>query len=260
MSDASPQFVDIHCHILPGIDDGPVNLEQSVQLARLLVQQNVGHVVATPHQLCPQPHVLASVPPDQQHRQPELASRSSVLRLVDELNQALVQRRIPLLVHPGGEVHIVPNLIEQLDAGVALTLCDHNAFVLVELPFDHPLPARGIIQQLHQRGLGVILAHPERYASALQDPGFLDDWIEHHAMLQINADSLCGDHGNAVQKLALSLIETGKAHFVASDAHGNGRPPRLAQAFELLKSVIPLPACEQLFIHNPAKVIKSSAL
>jgi protein-tyrosine phosphatase len=237
-------MLDLHCHILPGVDDGPESMVESVELARLLVEQGVTDVIATPHQLVEGPRS-------------ELSTRAIVQR-VEELNQQLKQHNIPLSVHPGGEVRATDDIVAQIQCGYATTLCNAHQFLLLELPFNSPLPPRGIVEHIHALGLGVILAHPERYAFALADPHFLDDWSQHRAMFQLNASSVAGDHGSAVQQLALQLVRRGQVHFVASDTHGYKRPPRLDAARQILVEEFSSQLARQLCDINPRLILNSS--
>jgi len=249
-------YIDIHSHVLPGIDDGPATLEESIVLCADLARQNVSHVIATPHQLNFDDHAQPALPNEKG------THANSVRLLVRQLNSELTRRGIDLTVHAGGEVRVSPDIIEALDTGLALTLCDEHRFVLIELPFDTTIPARGIVERLHSAGLGVILAHPERYTASQTNPGFLREWSHHQVMFQVNAGSIVGEYGRTVQKLALELIQSGGVHFIASDAHNattlGRRGPQIRAAADLIRDTFGQHVVRQLLIDNPRLVVPLS--
>ncbi len=199
---------DIHCHILPGIDDGAKTLEQSLAMARIAVEDGIETIFATPHHF------------NGVYRNPAAAVRQAV----EELQQALDAEQINLKLLPASEHHLVPELIDALAAGTALTMGDFGRAVLVELPVHNiPLGTGELLEQIMAQGLVPIIAHPERNSMLARDPERLESWVGMGCLAQITAQSCTGQFGPAVQGAARQMITGGLIHFLASDAHRDRR-------------------------------------
>jgi protein-tyrosine phosphatase len=215
-----PGRVDIHFHLLPGVDDGPATLDEALELARLAVRDGTRTIVATPH-----------VRPDEYISDPlEVPER------VDALQEALRAERIPLTVLPGGEVdvRIVPALgHRQLDA---IAVGPRGArWLLLEAPFSGLATLQPAAAQLRARGFGVVIAHPERAAGVLAAGcRILRDELALGCLAQISTSSLAGDHGHEAQVSARHLVGRGLAHVLASDAHSPERAPELGKGMDAL--------------------------
>lgn len=211
---------DVHFHILPGVDDGPQTVEESLELARLAVADGTGTVVATPH--------VRAAPLD------ELPER------VEELGARLREAAIPLELRCGGE----------LAAGDVEAATDPQlrsisqgppdaAWLLLEAPLpDHTATLEDCTRaarELRARGFAVVLAHPERCAPLFDDgAAALERELSAGALLQLNASSLLGRHGPSARRRALGLATDGRASMIASDAHTRERGPGLTRAHEAL--------------------------
>jgi protein-tyrosine phosphatase len=209
-------YADLHCHLLPGIDDGAKDLEQSLAMARIAVEDGIRTVVVTPHHLN---GVYAN-------------PASEVLDAVASLREALLAEGIPLKILPGTELHLVPELPEELSAGRALTVANQKKAVLVELPV-HTVPygAEHLLEQLLAMGLQPIIAHPERNSQLRANPDMLEEWVGIGCLGQITAQSCTGQFGPQVQESAREMIHQGLIHVVASDAHRDRRRiPKLSEA------------------------------
>lgn len=199
---------DIHCHILPGIDDGAKDLEQSLAMARIAVADGIQTIFATPHHL------------NGVYRNPAAAVRDAVQRL----QRALDAEQIELRVLPGAENHLVPELVEALAADTALTMGDFGRAVLVELPVHTiPLGSEDLLEQILALGLVPIIAHPERNSALAQRPERLAEWVAMGCLAQVTAQSCSGQFGPAVQSVARHMVTRGLIHFLASDAHRDRR-------------------------------------
>ena len=234
-------MIDIHCHLLPGLDDGAESLEVSVQMARLAVDDGVGTVVATPHQ-------LGSY---RTNSGPEI--RTSV----QSLQQELQRRKIPLQVLPGADVRIEQGFVAELQSGNVLTLADKGRHVLLELPHDLYFPLEPVLRQLRDAGLTGILSHPERNRGIQRRPEIVRQIVEQGCLMQLTADSITGAFGSTVRRLSESMLDEGLVHFVASDAHGTRkRNPKLTAAFtQVAARTDPLTA-QDLFIEHPRCVVE----
>jgi protein-tyrosine phosphatase len=208
---------DLHFHILPGVDDGPADLGESLELARAAVAEGTRTVVATPH-------VRLDL---------GITDAWEIHERVHELRWELSSEGIELELRCGGELgdHMVERLgCQELDL---LAQGPPGArWVLVETPFEGVGPGfHQATDELRRRGFGVLIAHPERSADATLDDAIgLRRELEAGSLAQINAQSLTGDHGHDAQVAAFRLIEDGLVAVVASDAHGLARPPALAAA------------------------------
>jgi protein-tyrosine phosphatase len=232
-------FSDIHCHLLPGIDDGARDWDESLAMARLAVADGMATMIATPHQ-------LGSFA---QNRAAEIRT------LTTELQQRLLAANIPLRVLPGGEIRIEPGLIDRLDADEVLSLGDHHRHLLLELPHHEYLPMERLLRDLKQRQLTVILAHPERNGGFLNDPELIEPLVEAGCLMQITAGSLCGILGPEPQQMSEWMIERGLVHFVATDSHGvRTRRPLMGRAFERLCELADERSAHDLCSRFPARV------
>ncbi|MGA2454080.1 MAG: CpsB/CapC family capsule biosynthesis tyrosine phosphatase [Solirubrobacteraceae bacterium] len=209
-------MIDLHCHVLPGIDDGPETLEESVALARVAVDAGIDTLVATPH-------VNSRTPNDS----------ATIARLVDTLNQRLDEEHVDLEVLPGGEIaishlaEIEPQELSRLGLG-------GGPWLLVEPPFTPvAVGLAGMVQGVQRLGHRVVLAHPERCPALQRDRQTVRALAEGGVLMSITAGSLTGRFGNEVRRFALELAREGLIHNVTSDAHDSvRRPPGLAEQIE----------------------------
>ncbi|MFS0555439.1 tyrosine-protein phosphatase [Brevibacillus sp. 179-C9.3 HS] len=213
-------MIDIHCHILPGIDDGPQTLGQAVEMARIAWADGITDIIATPHT----------------HDDFYVQEAERVLEAVESFQTILELEGIPLRIHPGMEVHIHWELIDHLRDAHLLSLGNHMKHVLLELPSLHlPLFTEEVVQQLLLQGITPVIAHPERNAVLMNHTGMLAQWIEWGVVCQITAGSLLGWLGNTAQKNARALVGQRLVHLLASDGHNcNTRKIELSQAYEEL--------------------------
>jgi protein-tyrosine phosphatase len=232
-------FVDIHCHLLPGIDDGAKSLDESLAMARLAVEDGTTTIVATPHQLGNFGH----------------NSGDDIRRHVAELQQQLDAVQIPLTVLPGADVRIESGMAEAIGRGEVLTLGDHRRHVLLELPHELYLPLEPLLQELSRRKIVGVLSHPERNQGILRQPNVLPPLVDAGCLLQVTAGSICGTMGGECQQFSEWLLAEGLVHFVATDAHGpRSRRPLMRRAFERVIELTDEATAIDLCSKNPAQV------
>jgi protein-tyrosine phosphatase len=245
-----PSFVDIHCHLLPGADDGAADWEEALAMARLAVADGISAVVATPHQ-------GGLFPCD---RGP------SIREQVRAFQQSLDREQTPLRVFSGGELRIEDGLVPaEVIAGVAngqiLTLADRRRHLLLDLAENEYLPVEPLLAALRPAGLTGILAHPERNRRILAQPELLDTLVRAGCALQLTADSMVGEFGSEVQRLAHRLVRDGVVQLVASDAHhAHFRRPLLADAFRCVAGLADEETARQLCIDNPNRILAGQPL
>jgi protein-tyrosine phosphatase len=207
--------VELHFHLLPGVDDGPKTLDEAIALARLAVADGTGFVVCTPHA--------------------HLVDVSSLPERVAELGAALRAARVPLRVAAGGEIR--PNTpLESTELEILAQGPPGRRWLLFETPFDPRRLAafHADARMLEERGYGLLIAHPERCAELVAPGGGLEELLRRGALLQVNASSLTGAHGLLALEAGFDLLDRGLVAALASDAHGAHRPPSLEAAGRLL--------------------------
>ena len=208
--------IDLHCHVLPGIDDGPETIEGSVAIARAAAAAGIRTLVATPH-------VAAQYPNDAE----------TIARLVVEVSERLERERIPVAVLPGAEIAIT-HLPELDPAQLSLLGLGGGPWLLVEPPFSPVAPGlRASLLDLRRRGHRLVLAHPERCGALQRDHDVLRSLADAGVLMSITAGSLVGRFGGEVRRHALALAREGLIHNVTSDAHDTRRrAPGLADELE----------------------------
>ncbi len=212
-------MLDVHRHILPGVDDGATSLDESLAMAQFCVPDGITHVVATPH--C--------------HRHCRLL-RADILPHVARLNQALAEAGIALSVLPGSEVQVTDTHVyrREFNAGLYCHLGDRPAFTLLEFGWkaeQFPSDAAELIEWLCGRGTTPLVAHPERYAYFGDDPMRLRALVEAGAWLQVTVDSLLGNHGAAPKVSGEVLLRAYPNVVLATDAHNLRRCSGLSAGF-----------------------------
>jgi protein-tyrosine phosphatase len=236
----TPTFVDIHCHLLPGVDDGAEDLAAALAMARMAVADGIRTIVATPHQLGSFAH----------------NGGGEVRRRVAELQHELTRAGIPLTVLPGGDVRIEDDLARRIAVGDVLTLADCGRHVLLELPHELYLPLEGTLDSLRSHGVVGILSHPERNAGLLSRPDIVEHLVdEAGCLMQVTAGSVTGAFGPHSQRMAEWMLAEGLVHFIASDAHGVvARRPRLRRAYDRVAELAGAEAAIDLCCRWPAQV------
>src|SRR3954447_10756725 len=225
-------MIDLHSHILPGIDDGPATMAGSLELARAAVEAGTRTILATPHI-----HDDAGIDPER------------IAAGLEELRAALAHADIPLEVLAGGEIAIWRLIDLDTDTLKRLAL-GGGPYLLVESPFS---PVVGdfepMVLDLHARGHRVLLAHPERCPAFQRDPARLERLVEAGALVQITAGSMTGAFGSTVRRFTVAILREGLAHVVASDAHDSvRRPPGLRAGFPALERELPEIGAQQRWL------------
>jgi protein-tyrosine phosphatase len=216
--------IDLHCHILPGLDDGPANIDFSLAMARAAVDANIQIIVATPH-------IRADY---------EGVTADGIEAAADELNDRIDEEQLPLRVIPGAEVAI-PKVDELDDEELERLALGGGRYVLLESPYGgSPVDVEGAVASLAERGFGTILAHPERCPLFQKDVDRLETLVGQRTLCSITAASLLGSFGGRARAFALEYLRRGLVHDVASDAHDHlHRPPGLRAALEHADADLP---------------------
>lgn len=235
----SEPFVDIHCHMLPALDDGAQDAVTARAMARMAVEDGFRTTIVTPHQLGNFAHNRGN----------------AIRRRTAELAAMLAEHDIPLSVLPGGDVRIEEGLVQRVASGEVMTLGDHGRHVLLELPHELYVPLEPLLDNMATAGLVGILSHPERNAGILRHPELLWPLVDRGCLMQVTAGSVTGSFGEASQHLAEWMLCEGLVHFLATDAHGiRSRRPRLQPAFERVVALAGEATAVELCCSNPASI------
>lgn len=214
-------MIDIHCHILPDVDDGPETQEESLKMARAAVIEGISTIIATPH-----------------HKNGEYENtRDEIIRKTRELNELLKKEQLPLHVLPGQETRINGGFIEDYEQGKLLPLNKETKYIFVELPFRNvPRYTEQLLFEIQLKGLVPIIVHPERNLAILERPEMLYHYVVKGALTQITAASIAGYFGSKIKKFTGQLIENNLVHFVASDAHNTtSRSFKMKEAYDVIE-------------------------
>lgn len=232
-------FVDIHCHLVPGIDDGAKNWDETLAMARMAVADGIHTIVVTPHQLGNFSHNDAAT----------IRARTS------ELQTFLERQQIPLRVLPGADVRIESDLAARIGRDEVMSLADRRRHILLELPHELYIPLDRLLSELAAQNMVGILSHPERNLGILEQPDVVRPLVAAGCLMQITAGSLLGAFGAESQKLSDWLVEQGLVHFVSTDAHGSkSRRPLLRHAFDRVVKLAGWETATALCCRNPSAV------
>lgn len=214
-------MIDIHCHILPGIDDGAKKIDDSLAMAQLAVKEGIHQIIATPHH----------------NNRGWQNPKSTVMPLVEQVNQHFRENQVDLEVYPGQEVRISGDLIDLMDRNEITFLDENKSFLLVEFPTATvPEYTHHVFNQLYEREITPIIAHPERNHELHANPDLLYDLVNGGALAQVTSSSYTGDLGKKIEKFSNQLIKAGLVHIVASDSHNiDSRPFNMAKAMQKLE-------------------------
>jgi len=235
-------MVDIHCHLLPGVDDGPEAMDEAVEMAEMALADGITHIVATPH-------ANDTYPFDCERN----------LGLCREL-AARLEGRLELAT--GCDFHMSYENVEAATAEPGRFALNQKNYLLLEFA-DFALPPflDQALVRLQEAGLKLIVTHPERNPLVRAAPERMRAWIETGCYGQITGQSLTGRFGPAAEKAAIEYLDRGWAHFVASDAHDiRRRPPRLRKAYELVAARRGPQVAQALFQDNPMAAWKGQPL
>lgn len=215
-------MVDIHSHILPGVDDGSVDMDTTISMLENAERCGTSAIVATPHY----------------YRGYFATEYEEVVRLVDILREDIGSRGIKIDVYPGQEVFLDKHTVEMYKSGIIRGL-NNSRYLLVEMPMkEYDKSFLDIVYELRLLGAVPVIAHPERYTYIMDNVNKINPFVEEGCLFQINTGSITGIFGKSVQRTARMLIENGLCNLVASDAHTNSkRCTGLRDAFDIVRKI-----------------------
>lgn len=228
-------MIDIHCHILPGIDDGATCIAESLEMARIACNDGIKAIVATPH-------VFENSP-----------SAEQIKSEVKKLGKEFKDSNLNLKIAPGAEIAYPTVLSSLYSYGI-----NGTRNILIEFPHQYlPINSGLYIEEIISKGYYPIIAHPERNTAILKNPDKLFKLIEKGATVQITSSSLAGDFGRDIQALSVYLLKKNAVHFIASDSHGiKGRKPIISTALKFARKFLNENDILRLVYDNPLKVLE----
>lgn len=237
-------MIDIHCHLLPNIDDGASDMVEAIALAKLAVQNNIKHMILTPH-----------INIGRFDNNTQVISES-----VDAFKLELEKQNVPLSISFGAEVRISADIMMMVEKGNVPFIGKWKGMdaLLLEMPHSNiPVGSDKLVKWLMAKNIIPIIAHPERNRDVQKNIAVLKPFIQMGCLFQITGSSLLGAFGDICVTRAKELLEMGVIHFIASDAHNlKRRPPMLAEAVDVAKTVIGDVEANKLVYDNPAMLIE----
>jgi protein-tyrosine phosphatase len=216
-------MIDIHCHILYGIDDGADDMKESIEMARLAYQDGIRHIIATPH-------FSANY----------FNHKEIVQNKVKELQENLNLEQIPITIHPGNEVRLesADFIYEHAREENFCFLGNHSKFILLEQTWKQYCEETiEIVKWFQENGKVIILPHPERHFFFRKNPLLLKQLIDLGCWTQVSVDSMLGKNSDEVKDFSTWLLENNYVHTLATDAHNIHRKPNLSEGFRLVAAL-----------------------
>jgi len=240
-------MIDIHSHILPGVDDGAKDMKTALEMAQIAVEDGIEKMIATPHLF--RGHYSAG-------------GFEQIEKARKEFKKALKENNIPLEILPGAEVHISHNLIEEIRAHRTSLVLNQSRYMFIEFPSDHVFSGvKDLIFELMTESIVPVIAHPERNSVFRRSPNFLCELLEMGALSQVNQGSFNGIYGSRAQDAVFHFLELGYVHFLATDCHNTWVIlPKLSGALRKVEEVIGPENARALVWDNPLCVVEDKEI
>lgn len=236
-------MIDLHCHFLPGVDDGPAEVEEALALAAAAVQNGITVAVLTPH-----------VHP---RRYPN--TKTSLLKNFVKFQHVLKANEIPLKLFLAGEVRLSMESLALFEQDEIPFLGEVDGYKIVLLEFPHeniPVGSQQFVSKLLSMKVRPLIAHPERNKSVMDDPERIRPFVDMGCWLQITAGSVYGAFGKPAKKVATKLLEQEMAWIIATDAHNTShRPPDLAKGRDAVAEIVGSRLAKRMVLDRPAKIL-----
>ena len=238
-------MIDIHCHILPEVDDGSRSLNESIEMAMIAKEQGIKKIVNTSH-----------YHPDFRYKKGD-----ELLKELNDFNNVLKENMIDIEVLIGNEIYYTKDLIKQIDDLDFFTL-NNSRYILIELPpTNFPNDLCTIVHELREKNYIPVFAHVERYIEVQENPDLVCDAIKAGAVIQINSHSILGKSGKELQKTCHTLLSRNMVHVVGTDAHrSKRRTPIFSDAYKYVSSKYSKDMADDLFIKNNNLIINDKDL
>ncbi len=233
--------VDIHCHIMPGVDDGSRDMDTSLKMLEIAAREGITDVILTPHHK-PLHHNVS-------------VERNKIY--TKRLNEAVRSAGIDIRLYSGNEIYYSDETQRQLEEGMICTLAD-SEYVLVEFHPTNPYRAiSNAVYQIQGAGFIPIIAHVERYSDIVSHPAYVEELINKGCYIQVNALSVMGKYGFGIKLFVKKLLKNTLVHFVATDAHDTKRrAPYMADCRSYIQRKYGKDYADRIFYENPMSVIR----
>jgi len=237
-------MIDLHSHILPGLDDGAESLEEAIEMARIAETEGIEKIVATPHLY---------------RDNFKYENFNLIEEKRKELRETLIAKSIQVDILAGAEVHISHNLIDELTRHRRYLVLNQSSYMFVEFPSDHVFSgAKELFFDLMSNGITPIITHPERNSVFVRKPSLLYDLIQMGGLAQANSHSFSGIYGREAEEAALHFLELNLIHIIGSDSHNTRTlAPRLKKAVKRIETVRGEKVAKGLVWDNPKAVIEN---
>lgn len=238
-------MIDIHCHILPEVDDGSKSLEESIEMARIAESEGIKTIVNTSHY----------------HFDFKYKKGEELKTILEEFNQKLKQENIEVEVILGNELYYTEDLIGKLENLDFYTINESNYLLIEFPPTNVPKNLTDVIYEIKLIGYTPILAHVERYPAIQENPNIIYDAIKEGALIQINASSILGKNGPDAEDTCEILLKNNMVHVVGTDAHSSTRRrPLIKEAYNHICDEYGKTLAEELFAINSGKIIENETI
>lgn len=238
-------MIDIHCHIVPNIDDGAKSLDDALEMAKIAYNEGIRKIINTSHY----------------HPSFNYIKGKELLNRVKEFNNILKLNNIDIEIFIGNELYYSEDIIEIIEQKEFYSL-NNSRYLLIEFsPLNFPKNILDIIYEIKIRGYIPILAHVERYKAIHENINLIYECINEGALIQVNSSSIIGKNGNEIKKVSNILLDNNMIHFVATDAHSSiRRRPIVKETYNYIVKKYGEKRAQTLFIQNPSKVINNEEL
>jgi len=239
-------MIDIHSHILPGLDDGSKNMEETLGMVRQLYEAGFRTLIATPHVL----------------EGRDFLSSSEILATTERVRECVAKAGIPIEILPGAENYIFPEMAKWAREGKLVTLGNTGKYLLVEFPMlEIPHYTDQVFFELQVLGITPVLAHPERNKGLSDEPERLVDWAKKGILFQLDLRSLSGHYGPQSKRLAELMLHSDLIHFVGSDAHRVSRSEQTyLEALQSVEDIVGETRYQELTRLNSLTILEGDAI
>lgn len=234
-------FIDVHCHVIPGVDDGAKSYEQAYAMLDIAYRHGIRDIIATPHFM-----------PEGKNAAPEVIGAR-----VDRLQAYADENHYDMNIYKGNEIYFHEEAIELLEQGKICTLADSNCVLVEFSPMDDARYIRNSLAELQNMGYQPIIAHVERYMSLISPPfDRIEELKDMGILIQVNAGSITGFFGKQSKTVAEKLLKKEVVDFIGTDAHSDGgRAPRMKECVEILMKKCKPAYVEKLLYRNAINYI-----
>ena len=238
-------MIDVHCHILPEVDDGAESMQQAINMAKIAQEEGISKMIATPHY----------------HPEFKYEKGEELKRISERFKKELKENNIDIEIYLGNEIYFTYDLMDKISELDFYCLND-SKYILIEFPPNNfPSNLCNIVYELKQQGYTPVLAHVERYMQIHEDTEIIYDCIKEGALIQVNSSSIIGKNGKEAERVSEILLNNNMIHFIATDAHSSTRRrPIIRETYDYIVRKYGEQKAEMLFIQNPYKVIEDKEI